>query len=350
MKSRKLRVGMIGAGGISRIHCEGWTQLKGCELVAITDLSLEAAADRAEQFSIPSVEPTGRKLLARKDIDVVDVVTPNMFHKQYTVAALRAGKHVLCEKPLALSTREVDTMMSAAAKARRKLMCAQHMRFIDSSVSLKGYLKRRSLGEIYYARAWFNRRRQLPTRAGFIYKRNSGGGPCIDVGVHMLDLALHMMGNFKPTSVCGVSMNKLAKRKDSWSEWDWGLFDKKGMDVEDFAAGMIRFANGAALTLECSWMLNQKARSDQRIDLFGTRAGAKWPDCEIYDHTDNDYADTKIEVRKTGTEPHCEAIRAFAEAVAGNRAVPVQPEQTRAVIAILAGLYKSQETGREVKL
>jgi len=350
VKSRRLRIGIIGAGGISGIHCEGWKKLKDCELVAVTDINLKAARARAAEFSIPAVERTGRALLARKDIDTVDIVTPNRFHKVYTVAALRAGKHVLCEKPLALTVAEVDTMIAAAAKARRKLMCAQHMRFQDDAVALKGYLHRHPLGEVYYARAWCNRRRLLPTTAGFIFRKNAGGGACIDVGVHLLDLAMHLMDNFRPASVCGVSVCKLARRKETWSEWNWGLFDKKRLDVEDFAAGLVRFADGAVLSLECSWMLNQKSRAEQRIDLFGTRAGAKWPECEYYDHTDNGFADTVIDVRKSGAEPHCRAIRAFAEAVMGGRPVPVLPEQSRAVISVLAALYRSQKLHREVKV
>jgi len=350
VKQRKLRVGMIGAGGISEIHCQGWAKLAGCELVAITDIRPDAAATRAEQFDIPAVEATARRLIARKDIDVIDVVTPNRFHKAMTVASLRAGKHVLCEKPLALSTREVDAMIAAAAKSRKKLMCAQHMRFEAPSLALKEYITAHPLGEVYYARAWYNRRRMLPTTPGFIYKSNSGGGACMDIGVHVLDLALHLMDNFEPASVTGISVTKLARRKESWSEWDWGCFDKKRLDVEDFAAGMVRFANGAALTLECSFMLNQKPRVDHRIDFFGTKAGAALPQCEYYDHTPNGYADTKIAVGRDHDEAHHAAIRAFAEAVMGSKAVAVPPQQTRAVIAILQGLYKSQQTGREVKL
>jgi predicted dehydrogenase len=120
--------------------------------------------------------------------------------------------------------------------------------------------------------------------------------------------------------------------------------------VEDFAAGMVRFADGAALSLECSWMLNMGPRSEGRIDLFGTEAGAKWPDCEIYTHTARDYVNTKIEVRDTGEGAHHAEIREFAEAVMGNRPVPVPPEQSRAVMAILDALYRSQKTGRQVKV
>ena len=350
MKKRKLRIGMIGAGGISNIHCQGWAGLDDCEMVAITDINPDASATRAEQYDIPNVDATARRLLARKDIDAVDIVTPNRFHKPYAVAALRAGKHVLCEKPLALTPREVDAMIAAAEKSRKKLMCAQHQRFMDSSRALKQYITKNPLGEVYYARAWYNRRRSLPTTRGFLLNKNSGGGCCIDVGVHVLDLALHLMGNFQPVSVTGVAVTKIARQKSAWSEFDWGFYNKRLLDVEDFAAGMVRFANGAAMTIECSFMLNQKSKAEQRIDLFGTSAGITWPDCEYYDTTSRDYVDVTLNVRDSGESAHHAEIRAFAEAVIGNKPVPVPPQQSRAVMAILDGLYRSQRTGREVKL
>ncbi len=350
MAKRKLRVGMIGAGGISHLHCEGWTKLPDCELVAITDVNRDAALKRAEEFHIETVEASAKRLVARKDLDVIDIVTPNRLHKEQTLMSLRAGKHVLCEKPLGLNPQEVDQMIAAAEKAKRKLMCAQHMRFEDRSVALKRYVAAGNLGEIYYARAWYNRRRGLPTWGSFLYHDKQGGGCCIDVGVHILDLAMFLMDNFDPISVSGISVTKIAKRKEAWSAWGDADYDKKGMDVEDFAAGMIRFANGAALSLECSFMLNMKGQNDNRVELFGVQAGVKWPDCEIYSHTEHDFLDSSISVRESKTRAHHNEIKAFAEAILGNRPAPVPPEQTRAVMAALAGLYKSQETGREVRL
>ena len=350
MPKRKLRIGMIGAGGISEIHCEGWTKLPDCDLLAIADTNLAAAQRRAEQFGIDAVGSSGNRLIGRKDIDVVDIVTPNRFHRAYTVAALRAGKHVLCEKPLALSGRDVDAMIAASQKAGRKLMCAQHMRFEPEAIALKEYIRKHPLGQIYYARAWYNRRRGLPTTKGFLLNSNSGGGCCIDVGVHVLDLAMHLMDNFEPICVAGIAVTKLAKRAESWSVWDWGYYNKRRIDVEDFAAGTIRFANGAVLSLECSFMLNQGPQVERRIDLFGTKAGAKWPECEHYDHTTSGFVDTKINVRQAKQRAHHAQIRSFAEAVMGDTPVFIPPQQSRAVIAILEGLYKSAERGKEVKL
>ncbi|MBI5724526.1 MAG: Gfo/Idh/MocA family oxidoreductase [Planctomycetes bacterium] len=350
MKERKLKVGMLGAGGISRVHCEGWAKLPDCELAAITDLSKDACQTRAKEFNIPNIDATPQEMFAREDLDIIDIVVPNRFHCPFTISALQAGKHVLCEKPLALSVAEVDEMIAAAEKTGKKLMCAQHMRFEPKSQSIKEYMARRPLGEIYYARAWYLRRRQLPCTPGFMYRKNAGGGCCIDVGVHVLDLALFLMDNFSPASVSGISVTKLAKQADSWSEW--GQIDRENIDVEDFAAGFIRFQDGSALSLECSFMLNMKPRSYSTIDLFGTLGGLKWPDCEFVDHTSKDFIDVKMEVREDkawGTAHHAE-IREFAQAVRNDKPVPVPPRQTRAVIAILEGLYQSARTGKEVNL
>ena len=348
--SRTLGVGIVGCGGISAAHCRAWQKVENARLVAVTDIDPARAAKRAEEFNIPNADPGIKPLLARPEVDIVDIVTPNKFHRPVTIAACRAGKHVICEKPLALTPRDVDAMIAAAEQAGVKLSCIQQMRFEQTSRALGEYLTKRPLGEVYYARARYTRRRRVPTTAGFIYKKNSGGGACIDVGVHVLDLAMHFMGNFEPVSVTGVTVNKLARRPETFSEWNWGLFDKKGMDVEDFAAGFIRFANGAALCLECSFMLNQQPREESRIDLFGTEAGATWPACEIYDHTSQEFTNTKIEFWGEAANGHAAQFREFIKAVNAGGPVPVPPAQSRAVIAVLDGLYRSNRTGREVRI
>ncbi len=348
-KKRKLRVGVLGAGGISKVHCDAWVKLPECELVAITDINAQAARARAEQFNIPDVETDPKRLISRKDIDVIDIVVPNRFHKKFTVAALQSGKHVLCEKPFALIAKDVDAMIAAATKAKRKLMCAQHMRFLPAATVLRGHISKSNLGEVYYCRAWFNRRRRLPTTRGFLLKENSGGGSCIDIGVHILDLSMHLMDNFKPVSVTGISVTKLAKAKDAWSEWDWGYYDKRRLDVEDFAAGLIRFENGTALSLECSFMLHQGPRVQRRIDLFGTKGGARWPEGQLFCDKPEEFLTKQLVVPDSGNGYLAE-IRGFTDAVLKNKPVPVKPIETRAVIAVLEGLYKSQKLGREVRL
>ncbi len=269
--AKTLRVAMIGCGGIAGTHLKGYQLLDDVEVAVACDVSEDNAKKRAEEFSIPAVETDYRKVLADESIDAVDICTPNAVHMPLTVAALKAGKHALCEKPLARSAAEVRKMISARNKSGKILMCAQHQRFQATSQTLKAYLDANPLGEVYYTRAWALRRRQVPAWGSgtFINKAISGGGPCIDIGVHILDLALFFMNNFKPVSVSGITIDKLGKNSALFNQW--GDYDRKEFTVEDFAAGFVRFADGAALSLECSFMLNKKETGNEmRCDLFGT--------------------------------------------------------------------------------
>src|SRR5262249_12478145 len=128
------------------------------------------------------------ELVTLDDLDVVDICTPNQTHAPIALAALRAGKHVLCEKPLATTAADVRSLIEAAGAGGRVLMAAQHFRFQTSSRQLKDCIDEGLLGHVYYARAQWLRRRGLPGRPTFIERRLSGGGPALDIGVHVLDL------------------------------------------------------------------------------------------------------------------------------------------------------------------
>jgi predicted dehydrogenase len=242
-------------------------------------------------------------------------------------------------------------MIAARDASGKLLMCAQHQRFRDPSLALHAYLQANPLGEVYYARARANRRRQVPSwgEGTFIRKEKSGGGPCIDIGVHILDLTMFFMDNFKPVSVTGVTFDKLGRNPKLMNLF--GDYDRKVFDVEDFAAGFIRFANGAALTLECSFMLNQKPTGTEwHCDLFGTQAGAAWPDLEIFSESNRVLTDTKIAHVAETAGGYANEVRAFVEAVLAGGPSPIPAEQSLAVVAVLEGLYKSAETGKEVRL
>ena len=351
MAKKKLRVAMIGCGGIAEAHLKGYQLLDNVEIAVACDAFEENAKKRAEEFDIPTVETDYKKVFADETIDAVDICTPNALHMPITVAALKAGKHTLCEKPLGRSAAEVRKMIAARDKSGKILMCAQHQRFMATSQTLKAYLDASPLGEVYYTRAWAIRRRGVPAWGDgtFINKDISGGGPCIDIGVHILDLALFFMGNFKPISVTGITSDKLGKTPGLFNMW--GDYDRKDFTVEDFAAGFVRFENGAALSLECSFMLNQKKTGgDMRCDLFGTKAGANWPDLEVYSESNKVLTDTKLPYVPKNEGGHAEEVKAFANACLSGADSPIPAEQSLAVVAILEALYKSAETGREVKL
>jgi predicted dehydrogenase len=327
-------------------HTRGWQKIDDAEIVAYCDVDGQRAADMAQQNGGAEVFTDFRKAV-KFAADVIDVCVPNNAHMPTVLAALAAGKHVLCEKPLAVLPRQVERMMAARDKAKKMLMTAQHMRFLGPSQALKNYVAQGHLGDIYYARTWHNRRRGLPNWGVFAQKEFSGGGPCVDLGVHNLDLTLWLMDNFEPVSVSGIAPCKLASQKGIYNRW--GPINHKEIDVEDFAAGFIRFKNGAALSLEASWMLNTPEQSMIKTWLFGTKAGAAHPDLTIAAEHDQVQVDTTI-TNAPQLNGHEEEIRAFFDAVTNGKKSPVPAEQSLQVIKVLDGIYRSHKLGREVKI
>ena len=348
MKNGKYAVGMIGAGGIAMgCHLPGWKQLSDVEVIAVADVSEEAREKASRDFEIPHVFEDYNKLLEMDEIDIVDICTPNAFHFPATVSSLKAGKNVICEKPLAISVAEVEGMIAEAKKAGKKLMAAQHQRFRTESQVVKKLIDRGDFGEIYYASARALRRRFLPVSPTFIKKELSGGGPMFDIGVHILDLTYWFMGCPVVHSVKGVTYTKLAKRKDI--KGLWGEWDRDAYDVEDFAAGFIRFGNGPSLSLSCSFLANMEKMEDFSTTLFGTEAGINWPDGKIATEKNRVLQDIELQIKNLPPViPHQEELKVFLECVKKDKNVPVKPEESLEVIKMLEGIYKSAETGREV--
>jgi predicted dehydrogenase len=347
----KLRIGLVGCGGISGVHLDGWKRITDrAQIVACADPIEDRRNARGEAAGVPANMrfPYFEDMLkSGVQLDAIDICTPNGFHAPISIAALNAGLHVLCEKPLAKNPGEVREMIAARDRAKNKiLMTAQHMRFQNNSVNLKTYIDKHPLGDVYYCRAQFNRRRFLPPRPGFLDINIAGGGPTIDIGVHILDLSLHLMGHPEPVSVTGIAPQKLAKRKDirGW----WGEWDRDAITVEDFAAGFVRFKNGAALSLECSWLANQKEAEFTKITLIGTEAGAEWPDMNIYSESAGVTTDIHLQHPDDKVGGHQKEIVAFADAVLAGQPSPVPAEQSLNVIRILDGLYRSHQSGKEV--
>ncbi len=351
--TRKLQVAVIGVGGIAGTHFPGWKASPHAELAAFGDINPEILQRVGDQHGI---DPKLRyedswELFANPDIDIVDVCTPNMYHTPLTVAALEHGKHVLCEKPLAPTPGDIEKMIDARDKSGKLLMTAQHFRFSPEAKALKAELTTGILGNVYHARSWMLRRQAVPVRPSFLEKQHSGGGPCIDIGVHILDLTLWMMGNPTPVTVSGVTQDRRLHQPGTWSIWG-GTVPYEIADVEDFAAALVRFDNGATLVLEVSWLLHHKTTGeDMQMWLYGDQAGAHWPSNEILTtrNETRQHLNTTLQI-KTGGEAHAEECMAFAEAIALGQPSPVPAEQSRNVMAILDGLYRSAETKREVVL
>ena len=346
----KLKVGVIGVGGIAGTHFPGWKASPHAEVVALGDTFAETLNRVGDAQKVDLRYENPQDLIDDPQIDIVDICTPNMYHAPLAIAALKAGKHVICEKPLAPTPDDIREMIAARDASGKMLMTAQHFRWDTRAKALRAALSQHSLGEIYHARAWMLRRNWLPGRPTFTQKKHSGGGPCIDIGVHILDLTLWMMGHPKPVSVTGVTQTVLAKQSGAWSAWGQIPPD---MDVEEFAAAFVRFENGATLNLEVSWMLHHKTSGeDMQMWLYGNKGGAHWPNNELLssDNETKQLINTQVVPGAEGMEAHAAECVAFAEAIVEGKPSPVPAEESLHVTTILDGLYRSAEQKKEVAL
>ncbi len=353
--SKKLKVALIGIGGIARTHVPGWQASEHAELVAAVDINPNALADFGKAHNITRLYTDARDVFADRDIDIIDVCTPNMLHAPLSIAALKAGKHVICEKPLAPTPQLIKQMIKARDASKKLLMTAQHFRFSGVSQAMKRHIEGGALGDVYHARAWMLRRNGMIPLTSFTKKSNSGGGPCIDIGVHVLDLTLWLMGHPRPAAVTGVAKQTFAQRKGLWSHWvpNRPMPQGKDFDVEDFAAAFVRFDNGATLMIEVSWFMHHdNLGEDMQIWLYGTEAGAHWPKAEFLgtDYGTRQFTNTTLKATADRMEPHALECVEFARAIAEGRPSPVPAEESLQVLTILDGIYRSQASGREVRL
>lgn len=272
---KKLRIGIIGCGGIAHHkHFPSLRTLKDfCEMVAFCDIIEERATSSAESYGSgkAKVYINYLDLLNDDSIDVVHVLTPNVTHKRITVDALDAGKHVLCEKPMAHTAKDAQEMLSASKRTKKKFTIGYQNRYREDVQALYSACSKGALGDIYFAKAHAVRRRAVPTWGVFQDKSQQGGGPLIDIGTHALDLTLWMMNNYKPKSVTGAVFNKMADKCEGNL---FGPWDPKKVEVEDSAFGFIKMDNGALIFLETSWILNTTDTKEASVTLCGTEAGA----------------------------------------------------------------------------
>ena len=354
---RNVKVGIIGCGGIANgKHMPALAAIEGCEMVAFCDIIVERAQAAAEKFGVEGakVYEDYKELLKDETIDIVHVCTPNRSHSFITVDALEAGKHVMCEKPMAINSAEAQKMLDAAARTGNKLTIGYQNRYRDDSLYLKDEAKAGVFGEIYYAKATAIRRRAVPNWGVFLNEYEQGGGPLIDIGTHALDLTLWMMDNYKPKYCVGTAYHKLNNDSDQGNTW--GNWDPKEFTVEDSAFGFIVMENGATIVLESSWALNSLDVREAQTTLCGTKAGADMVDGLRINgvHNGRQYV-TKPSFSaggvafndgKKGESPAIREARAWLNAVVDGTEISTKPEQAFVVTRILEGIYESAKTGK----
>jgi len=342
-----LRIGIIGSGSIARnAHMPGYRAQEDAEVIAVCDAVPGRAAAFASEFGIPRAYDSYAEMLATEKLDAVSVCTPNCAHHDATIAALNAGLHVLCEKPIAMNAAEAREMVAAAHRVNKTLQIGLHWRFTSEAQLLKRMVDAGDLGGIYYGEATCMRRRGIPSWGVFTQKEMQGGGALIDIGVHTLDHTMWLMGNPRPISVMGATYCKFGKREDvvnPWGKWDTAKFN-----VDDMGIGFVRFDNGATLVLRASWAANiEKEFSETRI--LGTEGGAYLRPLKIF----KEMHQTLIDITPTQlpeVKPHIEEISHFMACVRGECECLVVPEQVVDVQAVLDAVYSSSETGHEVIL
>ncbi|MBR2066089.1 MAG: Gfo/Idh/MocA family oxidoreductase, partial [Kiritimatiellae bacterium] len=270
-----IRIGIIGCGGIANgKHMPSLAKVKNAKMVAFCDIIEERALKAREKYGTPdcAVYTDYKKLLEDKTIDVVHVLTPNRSHSFITVDALEAGKHVMCEKPMAINSAEAQKMLDAAKRTGKKLTIGYQTRHRTDSLYLKQEIEAGTLGDIYYAEALAIRRRAVPTWGVFLNEYEQGGGPLIDIGTHALDLTLWMMDNYTPKYCVGTTYHALNNSVEQGN--DWGNWDPAKFTVEDSAFGFVVMENGATVNLRASWALNYADPQEAKTLLCGTKAGA----------------------------------------------------------------------------
>lgn len=338
---KKVGLGIIGAGTIGRIHLEACQECTGLEVTAICDVEGRRAQRVADEFGVSHVFSDYRKLLTADMVEAVSVCTPNNTHLPVTLAALRAGKDVMCEKPLAMNAREARRMVEAARKARRILMVAQSARYTQAARFLKGQAEAGRFGDIYYGKALWLRRSGIP-KGWFQDAKQSAGGPLIDLGVHAIDLIWWLMGRPKPVSAYGITFDHLGRSGQGMGDWGVGWNPGK-FSVEDMVGGMIRFGDGRALSLDISWAAHTADLYWLRI--FGTKGGAQiQPQTAIY-HTDGK---TKLDVipQLGRQDQYVVENQHFVDCVR-RRKEPISPgSQAVVVMEMLDAVAKAARTGR----
>lgn len=351
---RKYRVGIIGCGGIARnAHFPSYMLEKRVEVAALCDIKPERAETaRKKFFHNAKVYSDYHDVLEDASIDYVDICTPNYMHSVIAVDALNAGKHVLCEKPDAISVEEALKMKEASEKNDRKLMVIRNNRYMATSKEVKKLADSNYFGEFYSGRCGWIRRRGIPGKGGwFTTKSQSGGGPLIDLGVHMIDLAIWFMGNPRPVSVSGNIYSKFADADvmDSPESQYGDKIENGTFDVEDLAMGFIRFENGAVIQIEFSWASNIR-KETRFVELRGEKAGLTWNNGKAWVHytEGKKNIDKKIKGGKIQI-PHRVNIGHFVDVLEGADPIFV-PEQGIDMIKILCAIYESAETGKEVLL
>lgn len=350
----KIKIGIIGTGSISTVHIQGYKKLPNVEIVAACDINEERVKEKAKLYDIPNVFTDYNEMLETMDLDGVSVCTWNNAHAPASIAALKAGVNVLCEKPMAMNAEQAQEMLDVANESGKLLMIGFVKRFEEKTATVKKLIENGELGEVYYGKIGYTRRRGNPG-GWFSNKELSGGGPLIDLGVHVIDQVRYVMGKPNAVSAYGSTFNKVVTSGNTaaaggYVSSDFGKSGESVNNVEDSAIGVITFDNGASIFIETSWVQHIK-EGQTYLELYGSHAGmALEPELEIAKDKDdlminwapvfspNDGFDTIFD----------REVAHFVDCIQNGVECRCPAEDGLEVMKILDAIYKSAETGENV--
>ncbi len=348
--SRTFNIAVIGAGAIGLDHIKSFKQHPAARVLGLAEVSPERGRDAADEHDILHLVTDYRELLKRDDIDVVSIALPNFLHAPVGLEALKAGKHVMIDKPMATNARDAAKLISEARKRRRRLMVGQNMRFTAEIQTAKQLINQGKLGDIYHAKTSWNRRSGIP-RIGswFTQKQFAGGGCTYDIGVHALDRVLYLVGEFEAASVSGQTYSRLGPLGRGDGNWGRGEIDPNAtFDVDDLAVALIKLKSGRTVFLETSWAAHLPDHDLVSSQILGTDAGLMLNPLRLIRPSRQGYVTEEL---KTSTPLVTEnRMVHFIDVLLGKVEPFVKMEESLAVQKILDAIYKSAETGREVRL
>lgn len=345
---RPLNVAVIGTG-MGRYHMKEFVECPNVKLLAVCDLNRPEAEYFAREYGAEYVFTDYRELLDLERLDAISIAIPNYLHAPVTLAALERGLHVFCEKPMATTVEDARRMVAAAQASGKRLMIGMSQRFRGASLALRGMVERGELGEIYYARSTWIRRRGMPVihfapggsmgrGKWFVNREQAGGGALFDIGVHMFDLTWWLMGNPKPVSVSAASYRNL------WNE----EFQRRGIvcDVDELSSALVRFKGGVSAFFDVSWAANQG--DEMNVRVFGTKAGFQvYPPVVFQEPHWGELHTDSVEIKLV--EGELTPRRHFVDCIQDpEKPMIASGQECLSVMAVLDAVRRSAECGHEV--
>jgi predicted dehydrogenase len=343
-------VAVIGAGAIGLDHLASFQQHPAVRLAAVAEVSPERGREAADKFNVPDLVTDYRVLLSRDDIDVVSIALPNYLHAPVALAALKAGKHVMLDKPMATNARDGARLVAEAKKRGVLFMVGQNNRFGPEVQTARRLVTEGVLGDVYHAKTAWVRRSGIP-RIGswFTQTKFAGGGCTYDIGVHALDRCLYLLGEFDAAAVSGQTYAQFGPRGRGDGSWGKSEIDpKRPFDVDDLSVALIKLKSGRTVLLEASWAAHQAEPDFNGTQLFGTEAGLLFPPLRLFRPGRHGYANELVTLDAPKVNPN--RMVHFIDCLLGKAEPFVKPAESLAVQKILDAIYRSAKTGREVRL